>query len=87
MIKHLKESYRRCPIMNDYGCGMYSYTLICVDFFASCQYRYEIRANSLDEALLYASQFLDSDFNFKPIESVLEVYFSEYPYYISYLFI
>lgn len=88
MIKHLKDTYRRCPIMNEYGCGVYSYTLFCIDNITSNQYRYEIRANSLDEALMFANQFLNSTSTFTALDdTTLEVYFTAYPSYFSYLFL
>lgn len=84
----LKETYRRFPIAATFGCGVYSYTLFCIDNNTSNQIRYEIHANSLDEARVFANDFLGTGSSFNILDDTsLEVYFTMYPSYFSYLFI
>lgn len=88
MDTRLKDTYRRFPITATFGYGVYSYTLFCIDNNTSTQVRYEVRANTLDEARIYANDYLNTGSSYNILDDTsLEVYFTMYPSYFSYLFI
>lgn len=88
MDRRLKDTYRRFQITDSFGTGGYSYTLFCIDNVSGNQLRYDVQANTLDDALDYSKQYLNTGASFNILDNTsLEVYFTSYPSYISYLFI
>lgn len=88
MFERIKDTYIKLPISESFGQGVFTYVLFCVDTENSNEFRYEVKADSLHEALRYAGEFLNTGYSFNALdETSLEVYFTQYSSYLSYLFI